>query len=199
MRVFCSYTRVFRSLGRYFKINTPISHGFFVFGDLFSKGFGGVKTPLGTDEFAEFGCYLAPVQVALEIEQVKFQNSLTISGKSRFHTQIGHCAVSTPVEFDDGGVNSVGGIQSAVYKYVGSRVAQLPPDLVAFDNCSAQLHFQLSNFNSRKRAIGVCPPRTFWPNSTVTSASTGRYRSTRDPNFMNPQGVFCTAASPTRA
>jgi hypothetical protein len=42
----------------------------------------------------------------------------------------------------------------------------------------------------------VTPPFTFWFRATCTSASTGRKRSTRDPNLMKPISAPCSTCMP---
>ena len=49
----------------------------------------------------------------------------------------------------------------------------------------------------RSRAIGVCEPTVGSPISTSSSLSFGIRMSTREPNLMNPQTLFCSTGLPT--
>ena len=62
---------------------------------------------------------------------------------------------------------------------------------------SCPVGYQSSVRSLRSRAIGVSEPTTGSPISTSSSLSFGTSTSTREPNLMKPQTLFCSTACPT--
>ena len=71
----------------------------------------------------------------------------------------------------------------------GDKVGKLVSEVI--------LSLMEGNPRQHIKAIGVCVPTTLSPISTSNFASFGSSISMREPNLIKPNGLFCSACSPT--
>ena len=121
------------------------------------------------------------------------------SADRRIPPQIRHGIVNSSVDRDTRTIDSIGCAPIVGHLNVCSRKAQCMPQPTPVHDRTRN---RPTGFHTPRRqalcnrTIGVCDPTVGSPISTSSSLSFGTSTSTRDPNLMNPQTLFCSTRSP---